>query len=32
MPGDDPGRYIVTAIIGVMGALLGGFVGAELIP
>ena len=25
MPGSDPGGYIVTAIIGVVGALLGGF-------
>jgi len=30
MPGDDPGGYIVTAIIGVVGALLGGFVAAAL--
>jgi uncharacterized membrane protein YeaQ/YmgE (transglycosylase-associated protein family) len=25
LPGDDPGGFIVTAIIGVAGALLGGF-------
>ena len=25
MPGDDPGGWIVTAIIGVAGALIGGF-------
>ena len=25
MPGSDPGGYIVTTIIGVAGALLGGF-------
>jgi uncharacterized membrane protein YeaQ/YmgE (transglycosylase-associated protein family) len=25
LPGDDPGGIIVTAIIGVIGALLGGF-------
>jgi len=25
LPGDDPGGVIVTAIIGVVGALLGGF-------
>ena len=30
LPGDDPGGYIVTAIIGVVGALLGGFVAAAL--
>jgi uncharacterized membrane protein YeaQ/YmgE (transglycosylase-associated protein family) len=25
LPGEDPGGFIVTAIIGVVGALLGGF-------
>src|SRR6476619_4549686 len=30
MPGDDPGGFIVTAIIGVVGALLGGFIAAAL--
>jgi len=30
MPGKDPGGYIVTAIIGVAGALLGGFLAAAL--
>ena len=30
MPGKDPGGYIVTAIIGVVGALLGGFLAAAL--
>jgi uncharacterized membrane protein YeaQ/YmgE (transglycosylase-associated protein family) len=30
MPGDDPGGIIVTAIIGIVGALLGGFVAAAL--
>jgi uncharacterized membrane protein YeaQ/YmgE (transglycosylase-associated protein family) len=30
MPGDDPGGFIVTAIIGVVGALLGGFLAAAL--
>jgi uncharacterized membrane protein YeaQ/YmgE (transglycosylase-associated protein family) len=25
LPGDDPGGFIVTAIIGVVGALIGGF-------
>jgi uncharacterized membrane protein YeaQ/YmgE (transglycosylase-associated protein family) len=30
LPGDDPGGFIVTAIIGVAGALLGGFIAAAL--
>lgn len=30
MPGDDPGGWIITAIIGVVGALLGGFLAALL--
>lgn len=30
MPGDDPGGWIVTTIIGVVGALLGGFLAAAL--
>lgn len=30
LPGDDPGGWIVTTIIGVLGALLGGFVAAAL--
>jgi uncharacterized membrane protein YeaQ/YmgE (transglycosylase-associated protein family) len=30
LPGDDPGGIIVTAIIGIVGALLGGFVAAAL--
>jgi len=30
MPGDDPGGVIVTTIIGVAGALLGGFLAAVL--
>ena len=30
MPGNDPGGIIVTMIIGVAGALLGGFVAAAL--
>ena len=30
MPGDDPGGYIVTAIIGIVGALIGGFLAAAL--
>ena len=30
MPGKDPGGYIVTAVIGVVGALLGGFLAAAL--
>jgi uncharacterized membrane protein YeaQ/YmgE (transglycosylase-associated protein family) len=30
LPGDDPGGVIVTAIIGIAGALLGGFLAAAL--
>ena len=30
MPGDDPGGYFVTAIIGVAGALIGGFLAGAL--
>ena len=30
MPGDDPGGFIVTAIIGIVGAILGGFLAGVL--
>jgi len=30
LPGDDPGGLIVTTIIGIVGALLGGFLAAAL--
>jgi uncharacterized membrane protein YeaQ/YmgE (transglycosylase-associated protein family) len=30
LPGDDPGGFIVTAIVGVVGALLGGFIAGAL--
>jgi len=30
MPGDDPGGFVVTAIIGVVGALLGGFIAGAI--
>jgi len=30
MPGDDPGGFIVTAIIGIAGALIGGFLAGAL--
>ena len=30
LPGDDPGGLIVTAIIGVVGAILGGFLAQAL--
>ena len=30
LPGDDPGGFIITAIIGVIGALLGGFIAGLL--
>ena len=31
MPGKDPGGFIVTAIIGMVGSLLGGFIGRYLL-
>ncbi|HEX7007510.1 MAG TPA: GlsB/YeaQ/YmgE family stress response membrane protein [Alphaproteobacteria bacterium] len=30
MPGDDPGGFIVTILIGVAGAVIGGFIATEL--
>jgi len=30
LPGDDPGGIIVTMVIGIVGALLGGFLGQAL--
>ena len=30
MPGDDPGGLIVTAIIGMIGAVVGGFISSAL--
>jgi uncharacterized membrane protein YeaQ/YmgE (transglycosylase-associated protein family) len=30
MPGDDPGGWIVTTIIGIVGAVLGGFLAGAL--
>jgi len=30
LPGDDPGGFIITTIIGVVGALLGGFLAAAI--
>lgn len=30
MPGDDPGGIIVTMIIGIVGAILGGFIAGAL--
>jgi uncharacterized membrane protein YeaQ/YmgE (transglycosylase-associated protein family) len=30
LPGDDPGGFIITAIIGIVGALLGGFIAAAV--
>ena len=30
LPGDDPGGIIITMIIGIVGALLGGFLGKAL--
>jgi uncharacterized membrane protein YeaQ/YmgE (transglycosylase-associated protein family) len=31
MPGKDPGGCLVTIIIGILGALLGGFIGTKLL-
>jgi uncharacterized membrane protein YeaQ/YmgE (transglycosylase-associated protein family) len=30
LPGDDPGGFIVTTLIGIVGALLGGFLAAAI--
>jgi uncharacterized membrane protein YeaQ/YmgE (transglycosylase-associated protein family) len=30
MPGRDPGGFIITIVLGIAGALLGGFVGRAL--
>jgi uncharacterized membrane protein YeaQ/YmgE (transglycosylase-associated protein family) len=30
MPGKDPGGFIITALLGIAGAVLGGFVGRAL--
>ncbi len=30
MPGRDPGGFIVTTIIGILGAVIGGFIGVQL--
>jgi uncharacterized membrane protein YeaQ/YmgE (transglycosylase-associated protein family) len=30
MPGKDPGGFIITILLGVAGAFIGGFVGAQL--
>jgi uncharacterized membrane protein YeaQ/YmgE (transglycosylase-associated protein family) len=30
MPGRDPGGFVITALIGIVGAVLGGFVGRVL--
>jgi uncharacterized membrane protein YeaQ/YmgE (transglycosylase-associated protein family) len=30
MPGDDPGGFIVTILLGIVGALIGGFIGRAL--
>jgi len=30
MPGKDPGGFIVTVLLGIAGALLGGFIGSKL--
>jgi len=30
MPGKDPGGFFVTIIIGIVGAIIGGFIGTQL--
>ncbi len=30
MPGDDPGGFIITILIGIAGAIVGGFIGSAL--
>jgi uncharacterized membrane protein YeaQ/YmgE (transglycosylase-associated protein family) len=30
MPGRDPGGFVITAILGIVGALLGGFLGRAM--
>jgi len=30
MPGRDPGGFFVTVIIGIVGAIIGGFIGTQL--
>lgn len=30
MPGKDPGGFIITALIGIVGAMVGGFLGRSL--
>lgn len=30
MPGDDPGGFIITILLGIAGAIIGGFIGRAL--
>ncbi len=30
MPGDDPGGFVVTIVLGIVGAVIGGFIGQTL--
>lgn len=30
VPGEDPGGFIVTVILGIVGAAIGGFIGTQL--
>lgn len=30
MPGDDPGGFVITVLLGIVGALVGGFLAAAL--
>lgn len=30
MPGDDPGGFIITILLGIAGAFVGGFIGSQI--
>lgn len=30
MPGSDPGGFIITIVLGILGAMVGGFIGTKL--
>lgn len=30
MPGDDPGGFIITILLGIVGAVIGGFLGSRI--
>ncbi len=31
MPGNDPGGFIITALLGIAGAIVGGFIGGKVL-